>query len=151
MKRSLLLFEILIAVACLFLLAACATTISGPGQVVGISPTSTVGTDLLSTAYNLDNAIAVGALPADDPAAACVHDVLVKAGLELPPGSEPAKSFEPKRDGIASEGAIVYIRAQNLKSLQGIDVSPECKMLIGQVVVDGARATRKLGGMLLFK
>lgn len=132
-------------------LMGCATTISGPSPNVGISPTSTFGEDLMATAFNLDNAILVGALPADDPAAACVHDVLRKAGLELPPGAEPAKSFEPKREGVVSEGAIIYIRAQNLKGLQGLQVSQDCKTLIGQVVVDGASAGRKLLPLGVFK
>lgn len=141
----------IVGILLMMTIAGCATTISGPGPNVGISKTSTFGEDLLATAYNLDNAIAVGALPADDPAAACVHDVLIKAGLETPAGAEPVKSFEPKREGVVSEGAIIYIRAQNLKGLQGMEVSPRCKELIGQVVVDGAAAGRKLSPLGLFR
>lgn len=121
------------------------------GDITGGAPTgiritnSTIATDLQSAAYNLDQAVAVGALTADDPAPKCVHDVLVKAGIELPAGQAAPKSFTPKHDGVASAGAIAYILAQQAKALQGTvgQVSPNCEALVGRIVIDSAKAAGK--------
>lgn len=142
MKRSMM----IMVLTALAMMVGCATPITNNNRSAGIaiSPTSTVGTDLLSAAYNLDNAIKIGVLPANDPAAGCVHDVLKKAGIETDPNEAPPASFMPKSDGVASVGAIAYIRAQQLRDLKGIDVSIECKALIGTFVVDGLHDARKL-------
>lgn len=143
--------KVLIAAAAVAMLASgCASQITAPsaGGIVQISKNSTVGEDLLAMGYNLDNAVIVGALPSDDPAPACVHDVLRKAGLETVPGTETPKSFTPQREGVLSEGAIIYIKAQALKSLKGIEVSPECEQIIGRIVVDNMKAARKVGPFL---
>lgn len=133
------------------LLAGCVST---PNLISG-SPTAgslplpitnpTVVTDLQSAAFNLDNAVTVGALAADDPAPKCIHDVLVKAGIEIPPGATPAKTFVPKKDGVASAGAIAYIIAQQAKAIarNPLVVDPSCEALLGRVVMDGASAMNK--------
>lgn len=138
-------FAIVVALA----LAGCVSTpnlISGTnvGQSTNIT-NPTIVTDLQSAAYNLDQAVAVGALTADDPAPKCVHDVLVKAGIELPAGQAAPKSFTPKHDGVASAGAIAYILAQQAKALQGTvgQVSPNCEALVGRIVIDSAKAAGK--------
>jgi hypothetical protein len=108
-------------------------------------------TDLQSAAYNLDNAVLVGALSADDPAPKCIHDVLVKGGIELAPGSVPAQSFAPKNDGVASAGAIAYIIAQQAKAIakQGVQVDVSCEALLGRVVIDGVKSFNKAVPLLL--
>ena len=124
------------------ILAGCATTISGPGSATGvpISASSVLGKDLIAAAYNLDNAVLVGALSDKDPAPACIHGVLQQAGIEVPPGSTPPGSFEPKNDGLVSLGSIAYIKAQQLKGLKGVTVPVDCKALIGTFVIDGLTA-----------
>ena len=111
---------------------------------------TTIGTDLQSAEFNLDQAILVGALPANDPADACLHGALTQIGLE--PGTPAAPSFAPKNDGLVSLGAIAYIRIQQLKKAQGgVTMPGSCKEIIGQFVLDGAAAGKGLspGGNLL--
>ena len=131
----------------LFLLG-CATTITGgaPGQGPAVDPSSFLAKDLIAAAYNLDQAVLVGALPADDPAPVCVHGVLINAGIELPPGTTAPASFEPKREGLVSSGAIAYIKLQQLKAQSGkvLKVPVSCKALIGQIVVDGLTAPSRI-------
>lgn len=110
-----------------------------------------VATDLQSAAFNLDEAVRVGALAANDPAPACLHGALKQLGLE---GDQAkAESFVPRRDGLVSEGAVLYVRAQQLKKLQGagVTVPVGCEALIGRIVLDNAAAVVKAqpGGGLL--
>lgn len=143
---------IIVAVASLALLSACASTPekitaapAGPSLPVPIT-NPTIVTDLQSAAYNLDNAVAVGALSKDDPAPACLHSVLQQADIETPAGAAPAASFTPKNDGVASLGAIAYIQIQQAKAAagQGISVALPCKALLGQFVIDGAVGLAKV-------
>ena len=132
-------------------LAACASTpqlivgtgTDASGQTTQAPPipiqNKTLITDLQSAAYNLDNAVAVGALPANDPAARCIHGVLQEAGIEIPPGGTAAKSFAPKNDGLVSLGAIAYIITQQKNTAPGVVVPADCKTTIGQFVIDGRR------------
>lgn len=135
----------------LFLLAAAAlsscallpdTITANPAGGIPIT-NRTLVTDLQSAAFNLDNAVAIGALDPDDPAPVCVHDVLRKAGIEVAPGAPMPKSFEPKKDGVASAGAIAYIIAQQAKKAKPLEVSPSCEALVGRIVIDGAKALNK--------
>lgn len=130
------------------LLAGCVSTpslISGT-PAAGSLPipitNPTIVTDLQSASFNLDSAVSVGALTADDPAPKCLHDVLVKAGVEIPAGSAPAKTFVPRKDGVASAGAIAYILAQQAKAIarNPLVVDPSCEALLGRVVMDGVTA-----------
>lgn len=146
----------LLAILC-FCLSACVSTpqlISGTptGGSLPIPITNpTIVTDLQSAAYNMDNAVAVGALQANDPAPACIHDVLVKAGIEIPAGAVAPKTFVPKNDGAASAGAIAYIIAQQAKQISktGVSVDPSCEALLGRVVIDGVKAVNKAVPLLL--
>ena len=138
---------VLVAVSLALGLASCASTPSQISGAQGAAITNpTIVTDLQSAAYNLDNAVAVGALAPDDPAPKCLHDVLVKAGIEVPPGATPAKTFAPKNDGVASAGAIAYILAQQAKQTlrKGITVDVSCEALLGRVVIDGVNTTAKV-------
>lgn len=113
------------------------------GQTLGLNITSsTVVTDLQSASYNLDSAVAVGALPKNDPAPACLHAVLVKAGIEILPGTTAPASFQPKYDGVASAGAVAYILAQQAKNAKTVPVDPNCEALVGRVVIDGVKAAK---------
>lgn len=137
----------------LLLLSACAST---PNKIMGGTADSsspvvipitspTIATDLQSASYNLDQAVAIGALAADDPAPKCVHGILQQAGIEVPAGMSAPQSFTPKNDGVASLGAIAYIQIQQARQLtgRGITVPMDCKALIGQFVIDGLSAAGK--------
>jgi hypothetical protein len=138
-----------IAIVLALFATACVSTpdkISATPAAGGISITNpTIVTDLQSAAFNLDSAVTVGALAQDDPAPKCLHDVLVKAGIEVPAGTEPVKSFVPRKDGVASAGAIAYILAQQAKQIakSGVAVDPSCEALVGRVVIDGAKTINK--------
>lgn len=139
----------LVAIVLSLALTACASTpglISGNDQSPVKITNPTIVTDLQSATYNLDQAVAVGALTADDPAPKCLHDVLVKAGIEVPAGAPPVKSFVPKYDGAASAGAVAYILAQQAKATlgKGITVDVSCEALLGRVVIDGANNAAKV-------
>lgn len=147
----------IIAVLFVAVLAACVST---PEKIVS---TPTAGAlpipitdpiaiqDLKSAASNVDQAVAIGALPKDDPAPACLHDALQKAGIELAPGQTVPQSFKPANDGAFSLGTILYIQAQQAKAIrgQGINVSQPCLALLGQIHLDALMATAKLGARLL--
>lgn len=109
---------------------------------------------LKADAANLDQALAIGALPANDPAAPCLHDFMRRAGVEQAPGTTAAQSFKPDPDGDAS---IVYILAQQAKlaaAAGNIQISQSCLALVGQIHLDaiavaakGARGLLGLGGI----
>lgn len=143
----------IIVVLSMLLLSACVSTpslITGPGtnaagEKVAPPPAILTGiaADIQDASYNLDQAIAVGALSANDPAAKCAHDALVQAGVELPAGAVAAKSFVPKKGSILADGAILYIIAQQSKNGPSFTVDMSCKALLGQMVIDGLGAARK--------
>ena len=131
--------NIFITIVLTALLAGCGTLITnstGPS----VSPTSILGTDLVTAASNLDQAIAIGALPANDPADVCVHGVLQQVGLEAVPGAPAPASFQASNKGLVSGGSIVYIRVQQLKNLKTVGISDQCYALLGKLQVDGLKA-----------
>jgi hypothetical protein len=109
-------------------------------DIISALPTpikDSVTTDLVDAAYNLDQAQALGILPASDFAPTCAHMTNQLLGIEPgPPGSPAIRSFEPKVGGttIASGGSKVYIEAQKLAAVQrdGIPVPQACVLLLGQ-------------------
>lgn len=118
---------------------------SGLPPVGGISITQ----GLQEAAYNLDNAVAVGALTKADPAPACVHGVLVTIGADVvvtPTGYTPVApagnvaSFTPKESDLISIGSVAYIRIQQAKQLVngGLQAPTSCEALLGQILIDGA-------------
>jgi hypothetical protein len=138
-------------------LAGCAavpeqiTTMPAPGALP-VQVTDPVAVqDLKSAASNLDQALAIGALPKDDPSPGCLHDALQRAGIELAPGASAPQSFKPANDGVFSLGTILYIQAQQLKAAAkgGITVSQPCLALIGQIHLDAMTAAAKFGSRLI--
>jgi hypothetical protein len=121
----------------IFLLAACTTPISKSGPVP--LPFG-VARDLVATGWDIDQAVAVGAILPTDPAVGCIHGVLAEAGLDTPACVAPAvcppaaPSFVPQNRGAVSAGSIVYIHAQQLKNLSQLAVPVECDAMIGQFV-----------------
>lgn len=140
---------LLIAIAALAL-SGCALMggdISSAGPIntwnpVSRDPPPLIAKDLLSAADNLDQAVVIGALSADDPAPKCLHSILQRSGLELPPGATN-RSFTPKNDGVASAGAIAYIVAQQLKNVKSAPVDTNCEALLGRVVLDGVNSAKQ--------
>jgi hypothetical protein len=126
-------------------LAGCAGPLQISSDPIPKVTNPTIVTDLQSAAYDLDSAVTVGALAADDPAPKCLHGVLQKAGIETAPGAAPAASFTPKVDGAASAGAVAYILAQQAKKLAGggVTLDVDCEALLGRVVIDGVKTTAK--------
>lgn len=111
---------------------------------LGLSQDDSIVKDLKSAAYNLDQAIAIGVLPEDDPAAGCVHSVL--SGLGLDDTDTAAQTFMPKRDGLISRGAVLYIRARQLEKAKATraDLPSDCKAIIGQIVIDAVKVVRSV-------
>jgi len=127
-----------------FFLSACA--ISNTPLGVGVKEGGFVASDLKAAAYNLDQAIAIGVLPEDDPAASCVHAVLGDLGLDGDGTATVAQSFQPKRDGLISTGAVLYIRARQLEKAREagrFKLPKDCKAIIGQIVIDAAKVARR--------
>jgi hypothetical protein len=140
--KSLFAFVLALALSsCAILPDTISSEAKGPLALIGGN--ATIAKDLQGAAYNLDQAVAIGVLPANDPAPVCLHDVLVKAGIEIPIGAPAVKSFAPKKDGVASAGAIAYILAQQAKSVKPLEVSVSCEQLVGKIVIDGAKALNK--------
>lgn len=97
---------------------------------------------LQDATWNLDQAVAVGALDKADPAPGCFHGMLGQLGMDPANPAPPAASFEPKVSDLISAGSVLYIRVQQAKKLQGggIAVAPSCKELIAQFMLDAAAA-----------
>jgi hypothetical protein len=124
-----------ILVALALALTACTAPIS---KSVTLPSDSLLARDIVAAGFNLNSAVTVGALPANDPAVLCVNDVLKQSGLD---GSLPAAtSFVPKNIAAVSAGSIVYIQAQQLKQVGSLTVPVDCEALIGKLNIDGLRA-----------
>jgi hypothetical protein len=135
-------------VLCALALAACSSPppiSSNPVQTVtnAVSQTQvgkTVQQGLLDSEWNLDQAIAIGVLPANDPADACLHAALTQIGIE--PGTTPpatAQQFTPRISDLISGGSVLYILAQQAKQLKGaagITVPVACEAVVGKFVLD---------------
>lgn len=143
----------------LLALASCAIPISSNiasdviSGAVSVSPDAAAAAKLLTTdlqdaSFNLNSAVAVGALAKDDPAPPCL-DALV--GQIIPPN--PGPSFTPKVGGLVSLGSVLYIRAKQAQGLAngGIAMPVSCKSLVGDFVIQAlAQAKNQLpGGGLL--
>ena len=141
----------LFAIVALLLLAACAS------QTITATPQSAIATnkpvvsDFTATAGNLNCAVAIGILPATDPAVMCANDALVKFSLPsvscvagVPtvaapvPGTAPV-SFKATNAGLISAGSIMYIKRAQAGAAP-ITVSPTCEQLFGKLQVDGLSA-----------
>lgn len=118
------------------------------GTAPAFTPGPILARDLVSAAYNLDEAVRVGAIPANDPAVACVHDALQHSGLDGG-GAVQRQSFEPKKDGVVSMGAILYIMVEQARTqaaaAKAFELSPACLQIIGRLQVDALKATAKAG------
>jgi hypothetical protein len=99
-------------------------TLSGtaPLSVSAPRPASGLVLDAQDAMWDLDQAIIIGDLSADDNADKCLHTVLGKYGLDptvtTPPvvTSATPKSFVPRKGGVLSLGAIAYIKAEQIKN-----------------------------------
>ncbi len=151
----------IIAIIAALTLAGCATQppISGnigkdvvsslPAPTSGPSLQGTVTQGLLDASYNLDNAVTVGALDANDPAPACLHAVLKDIGIDPSSTNPAAPSFTPKVSDLISAGSVLYIRARQLEHAtgSGITMTIPCKAIVGQMVIDAGAAAKKATGL----
>ena len=147
--------RILAPITALGLLAGCTAPISNslPNDILNQAASGAIGqqvqNDLTATQYNLNQAVAVGALSANDPAPTCVNQAVAVLGL----GAQ-GKSFTPQLAGVVSAASIAYIRAQQVKALAGsgtLQVPPACLQVLGQMQLDALAAAIKAapGGGLL--
>lgn len=137
MKRT----TLIIATA---LLAACASpppiTNQPAALPIPIKADTTVGTGLVNAAYNLDQAVAIGALAKDDPAPQCVHGFLQQAGLEPVAGAPAAQNFTPKVTDMISAGSVLYIKAQQARGQRPYQPPVGCDAILGSLVRQAATA-----------
>lgn len=130
--------------------AAAAASVLAPSSGPSLQGTVTQG--LQDASWNMDQAVIVGALDANDPAPACLHSVLTDLGLDPAKPASPAASFVPRVSDLISGGAVLYIRAQQAKKLAaggGPTFSIPCKALVGQLVIDAGKAAAQVGGNTL--
>lgn len=147
---------IIVAAACLSL-GACgspATISSNPTATVLANATASplggkIAQGLLDAEWNLDQAVSIGALPANDPADACLHTTLTQLGLEptaagATPATPPASFVPRSSDLVFAPASIAYIVAQQLKGVpKSITIAPGCYAIIGKMVVDFGQVTGK--------
>jgi hypothetical protein len=149
----------LIALLFIALLTGCAST---PSKIVaqpaaGALPIQITSPGIVAAlqadAANLDQAVAIGAIPKDDPAPACLHDFLRKAGIEVAPGAAAAASFEPDPKGKAS---ILYIQIRQARTAlngPGVQIASSCYAILGEMhfnaIIDLARGAGGINGLLL--
>lgn len=133
----------------MLLLSSCATPppitnqpITAVEQAVAATPVGkTVVQGLQDAEWNLDQAIAIGVLPASDPADGCLHQALTQMGQE--PGAPPtpaAQQFTPRISDLISGGSVLYILSQQALAAKaqlgaGISVPVACEALVGQFVI----------------
>ena len=101
---------------------------------------STIAIGLQDAAFNLDSAVSIGVLQADDQAVACVHSALRLAGLEAIPGTTPARSFTPKVSDLISGASVLYIQQVQSRNQAPFTMSVGCKAVIGDLVIQGLGA-----------
>lgn len=121
-------------------LGACQAPISANpvADILAGSPIAKqAATDAQDAQANLTQAVAVGALPANDPALACVTQANAALGI----GAAPGPSFTPKVSGIESFASVAYIRAQQLKkSGAGMAIPDSCKIILENMHLDALAA-----------
>lgn len=107
------------------LMSGCAAPIGAKYE-----PTTTAGKlivrDLKAASENLNQAVAVGALPADDPAPGCLKAAVNRFG-------DRQETFEPELAGVVSLSSVAYIQARQLENRA--PVSQECKALLGDILL----------------
>ena len=137
------LFTTLAMGAAVCLLAACAMS-----PIISNNPTSAVAekiapaggliaTGLQNAANTLDQSTAIGALPASDPADACVHQALQLIGAEPVPGAPAPQSFTPVISDVISGGATLYVLAIQAANSPHISLSTQCKALLWDLQMQG--------------
>lgn len=136
---------ILCAILCVAVLAGCASPpkiSSAPVNPVAsvVASDATIATGLQNAAYNFDQAVAIGVLAADDPAAPCLHSALQLAGLEPLAGAPAVQSFTPKVTDLISAGSVLYIQAKQLQGAKPFEASTSCKAIVGDVVLQALKA-----------
>ena len=102
----------------------------------------TIITGLQDAAYNLDQAVAIGVLPMNDPAAMCVHSGLQAIGQDTTSPTPAAPEFQTRVSDLISGGAVLYILAEQAKNAQangGINIPLSCEQLIGHLILTGAQ------------
>jgi hypothetical protein len=118
---------------------------------VKLSGALSIEDGLKEMAFNLDSAITVQAIPADDPLSACVKGIMKDLGIG--DVKDVAPSFVPKEDTLLGRGSVLYIRAQQAQRMAGAGTKLpiSCEASIGKIVIDVARANAKSmpGGGLL--
>ena len=145
-KANVKLFAVFLLVSLAAFIQGCASQqISNTSSSPLLKNTAIVN-DFKATASNLNQAVAIGVLPASDPAVGCINDALVATGITPPPAPvlpagqvAPPTSFQAVNAGAISAGSIAYIRLHQAKAAP-IVVSVNCKTLLGQFQIDGLTA-----------
>jgi hypothetical protein len=145
---------ILVALSALALTAGCATqTITAGPQAPAIASNKTVVSDFTDAAGNLNCAVAIGILPATDPAVVCSNAALAAFNLPAvtcvtgvptvtppsPPVAGAVTSFKATNGGMISAGTIAYIKLAQAKA-PPITVSASCEQVLGKLQVMGLTA-----------
>lgn len=145
--------ECAIAAVCALSLVGCTIGPDLKGTIVANVKTETAGDSIIiqglkASKFNFAEAKRIGALKPDDPAEACVDSVLVSLGV----GGEVPQQFDPQVVDVISAGSVAYILARQLEAQQrspGLQLSFDCKALIGQIVIDAGKVTAKAGSDFL--
>ena len=90
------------------------------------APGKLIVNDLKAASMNLNSAVRVGALNADDPAPACVQNALARFG-------DGQETFEPELAGVVSLSSVAYIQARQLENRAPVSI--ECKALLGDILL----------------
>lgn len=117
----------IVVIALIILCAGCAVNDPiGQKYQPTTAPGKLIVNDLKAASMNLNSAVRVGALTADDPAPGCIQNALNRFG-------EGQETFEPELSGIISLSSVAYIRARQLENRA--PVSQECKALLGDILL----------------
>ena len=125
-------------------LSACSTISNGTNPAADLLAGSgalakVTATDLLDTAYNLDQAQMIGLLPADSPLPGCAHQINQQLGVEATPGAVAPQTFTPKVGGVASAATESYLLALKAAApkTQGITLPAICVQAWGTINIQG--------------
>lgn len=103
-------------------LAGCGTALAGPGELLH--------GDLMAARDNLQAAVDAGQLDRTDAALGCLTVVIAQL---------VAPTLPFRVEGMVSAASVAYVKAQQLKK-GGPVVQKDCEALVGQFVLDGAKA-----------
>jgi hypothetical protein len=114
---------ILVLLVLLAMQSASAQTLPGPlGELLK--------RDFDTSLANVEGYVADGSIKSDDLRVLCLRSIAAKRSTDTP-------RFTGKIDGLLSAAVVAYAESERVKSALAVDVTIECKALVGERMIQG--------------